>query len=100
MNDEYVADIEPVAGILRVFKRGMVPGVDEYEFAATVVYSEDGKTAELMGVTSRDGSFVAVRQAVFKALWIRGVSTLIWNRRKDGKKRLVRIDLVSYFNRH
>lgn len=97
--DDYVADIEPVAGILRVFKQGTVPGVDEYEFAATVVYSEDGKTVELMGVTSRDGSFVAVRHAIFKLLQTQGVKTLIWNRRKNGKKRLVRIDIDSYLKR-
>ena len=99
MNDDYVADIEPSVGILRVFKKGKVPGEDEYEFAATVVYSEDGKTVELKGVTSRDGSFVAFRLAIFKLLQLKGVKTLIWSRRKNGKKRIVRIDVDSYLKR-
>ncbi len=99
-NDDFVGDIEPVSAILRVFSRGAVPGVDEYEFSCTVIYRDDGKTAELKGITSRGLNILHYRHAVFKSLYLQGVNTVIWDRRKDDKTRKITVDLHSYFRRH
>jgi hypothetical protein len=99
MKDEIFADIEPVAGVLRVFERGSVPGVDPYIFSATVVYHDNGKTVEFKGVTSDGTSFVKLRHAIFKALWISGVDKVIWDRVKNGQRRRIIIDLHSFFKR-
>lgn len=101
MKDEFFADIEPLVGVLRVFHRGDKAGRDPYEFSATVVYHDDGKTVELKGVKTNDPvQFVRLRDAIFKAFWVRGVNTLIWDRRaSDGQVRRIKIHLDSYFRR-
>ena len=101
MEDKYVAVIEPVIGIIRVFKHDQVAMVDPYEFSATVLYSENGEVAELAGATSKGGiSFTHFREAIFKELYRLGVKHLKWNRRsKNRDKRYVMIDVLSYLER-
>ena len=98
--NEFVADLEPVCSILRVFARGTVPGVDEYVASCTACYSNDGKTVELKGITSDGTSFTRFRTAILRQFYINGVNTVLWERRKsDGSKRQVRVDLDTYFGR-
>ena len=92
----FQAEVEPVAGVLRVFDRNMVPGVDPYIFSATVVYSENGKTVELKGVTSTTVPFIRLRGIVCYAMFIRGVNTIKWTRKKDGKNHTVIMDTKKY----
>lgn len=97
--DEFVCQLEPVTSVLRVFADGAIPGVDEYEFACTVVYQDAGTTAEFRGTTSRGLNFVHFRHAIFKALFSQGINKIIWERRKDGKTRTISIDLNAYCKR-
>lgn len=83
----YVAHIEPLVAILRVFREGDTPGIDEYEWSATVSYSSDGKIAEIKGVTSRGGAgFSQTRKLLCKILKEQGVDILRWERRGEGRR--------------
>ena len=85
-------DLEHVASCIRVWADDAIPYVDPYLFSATVRWI-DAHTVELMGVTSAGTDFVATRHDVCERLYLAGVDTLIWVRKKRGKPdRTVRLD--------
>jgi len=93
-----IIDVEPLVACLRVFKKGTIPGVDPYDLAATLVYSNDGKTVELKGVTSNgQASFQKFRLLLFQYLNDNGVKFMKWERRKNnGTKKIVIIDTKTF----
>jgi hypothetical protein len=93
---QFHAHIEPLTAVIRIFKENSIPWQDAYEFAATVVYSNDGKTAELKGVSTGGTSLASMRAVVGEAFWVRGVDTVKWQRRRrDGSIKRVYMDTRS-----
>lgn len=100
MKDNFFANIEPVAGVLRVFQDGMIPGVDPYEFAATVVYHDDGESIELKGITSKSNNFLRMREAICKVLYDNNIKKLIWDRHlSNGQIRRIEFEVEAYMKR-
>lgn len=91
-----IVAIEPVSAVLRVFLPGKQPGRDPYALAGTSVYSDDGKTVELKGITSREDDstdFLAMRRQIARAFYLQGVDVLKWERRRsDGRVKVVYLD--------
>jgi len=84
-----IATLESCVDILRVFRDDAIPYVDQYEFSATVIYSDMGKTAYIKGMTSNLRSIVAMRSAIRQAFQEKGVSLVCWDRStKQGFKRV------------
>ena len=80
----YVAKIEAVSGVLRVYAEDESTDQDEYLFAATVVW-KDSKTIELKGVTSAGLPMIDGIKALREEARRMGVETICWERRRPGK---------------
>ena len=83
------AEVEWVAGVIRVFSDGQAYG-DPYEWAATV-RAVNKTTVELLGVTVAP-NMNQVR-AMSKALVSLGFEYVVWDRIKDGKVKQVKLKI-------
>jgi len=84
MTISYVAKIEPITGVLRVYESDQATDQDEYLFAATVVWLND-KTIELKGVTSAGLPLIDGIKALRAEARKLGIETICWERRQPGK---------------
>lgn len=78
----YSIHLEPVVDLLRIFKLPLEYG-DEFEFVATVVYSDGGKTAEIKGVKSKNFPLISVREILWAEFAKKGVETVKFQRYKN-----------------
>lgn len=92
---DFVAHVEPVSSVLRVFVNDKNYG-DEYLWCCTVRWINVEKV-ELCGVTEFPN--LSFRHAIGKALWDIGVKEVFFVRKFGGKDRAVNIDLVGMAQR-
>lgn len=91
----YSAHIEPLASIIRVFNAGDKYG-DKYLWSCAIRWISPTKV-ELCSVI--DFPVFAYRHAIGITLWKMGVTEVFFIRKKDGKDRVVIIDVENMAKR-
>ncbi len=87
------ASLEPIAAILRFHPDGGDFGAP-YSGSATVTF--DGSVAELRGLSLQGGAFTRGHgRAIGRALAEAGVTEVVFDRRRDGRWRRVRLAIAA-----